>query len=123
MPEVPEVTNRIEHLLEQIELATGQEPLSEARRASWRYTWAAHVAIEFVDPNDSSDPLHVTTRTIFAHGLDFRSPRILERGCKVLITLQTDEGELQIPATVMHSTTSVGMPIVGVKFDLEKDLS
>jgi len=114
----PELKERINRLLEQTELATGQEPLSEARRASWRYTLLAPATVEFVDPVDSPKLLYVTTRTITAHSLDFRSPSVLERGQKLLITLDTDEGQLRIPATVVHSTESVGMPIVGVEFDL-----
>jgi len=50
--------------------------------------------------------------------LDFHSPRMLKRGSKILINLQSEEGELQIPATVIHSTESVGMPITRVIFDL-----
>ena len=119
MPKVAEVTKSIERLLEHIALSTGQKPASEYRRASWRYKWTAPAAVKLIDSNDSSEPLYVTTRTIFAQGLDFRSPRMLDRGCKVLITLETNEGELRIPATVMHSTKSVGMPIVGVAFDLD----
>ena len=117
MPKVAEVRKDIERLLEHIELSTGQKPASEYRRASWRYKWTAPATVKLMDSNDSSEPLYVTTRTIFAHGLDFRSPRMFERDCKVLITIETDEGELQIPATVVHYTESVGMPIVGVIFD------
>ena len=37
---------------------------------------------------------------------------------KVLIKFETDEGELEIQSTVIHCTESVGMPLVGVTFDL-----
>ena len=119
MPKVAEGRKDIEHLLEQIELSTGQEQVSTAKRATWRYAWTVPARVELVDSRDSSEPLYITTRSISAEGLDFRSPRALERDCKVLIILETDEGELQIPATVMHSTESVGMPITGVHFDLD----
>ena len=118
MPNIPELGESINRLLEQIEQASEQKPLSEARRASWRYTWATTATVELVDPEGPSEPLYVTTKSISAHSLDFRSPRALERGCKVMITLDTDQAQLRIPATVMHSTGSVGMPIIGVEFDL-----
>ena len=117
MPNVAEVKKDLERYLEQIELVTGQEQVPIAKRASWRYQWVTPVTVEFVDSKDSSEPLYATTRSISAQGLDFRSPRMLERGSKVLISLETDEGQLQIPATVMHSTESVGMPVTGVTFD------
>ena len=111
----------LNRLLGQIKLAAGQEEVEvpEAKRACWRYTWVAPGTVEFVDSKDSFEPLYITTSTISAQSLSFRSPRTFERGCKVLINLETDEGELKIPATVMHSTESVGMPIVGVTFDLD----
>jgi len=70
-------------------------------------------------PDDSSEPLFVTLGHISRDGLDFRSSRRLQPGQKVLVTLETDEGELQIPATVVHSTESVVRFVVGVKFDLQ----
>ncbi len=119
MPNVAEVTKHIGRLLEQIELASGQKQIPIAKRATWRHRWVTPATVEFVDSKDSSEPLYVTTRSISAQGLDFRSARMLDRGCKVLISLETDEGELQIRATVMHSTESVGMPVIGVTFDLD----
>ena len=119
MPKVTEVRKHINRLLEQIERSTNQEPRPDARRASFRYVWPAHATVELVDPDNSSEPLFVTLGHISRDGLDFRSSRRLEPNEKVLLTLETDEGELQIPATVAHSTVSVGGFVVGVKFDLE----
>ena len=119
MPQVAEVTKHIERLLEQIEISTGQAQAPTGKRATWRYGWVASARVELDDSRDSSEPLYITTRSISAEGLDFYSPHVFERDCKVLIILETDEGELQIPATVMHSTESVGMPITGVHFDLD----
>ena len=117
MPTVAELTKSIERLLEQIRSATGQEQGPLAKRAIWRHKWATAATLQVLDSEDSSEPLYVTTRTICAEGLDCYAAHKLERGCKVLINLGTDEGELQIPATVKHSIDSVGMPIVGVTFD------
>ncbi len=119
MPQVAEVTKHIERLLEQIECATGQKPAPEAKRASFRYIWPAHATVELVDPDNSSEPVFVTLGHISRDGLGFRSSRRLKVDQKVLVTLETDEGELQIPATVAHSTGSVAGFVVGVKFDLE----
>lgn len=109
---------RIDRLLKQIELSTGQKQIPDTKRSPWRYTWVVPATAEVVGSKDLSEPLHITTRTISAEGLDFHSPSMLEPDTKVLIKLDTDEGKLQIPATVIHSTVSVGMPLVGVTFDL-----
>ena len=114
------MTNQLLLFLEQIEFATEKEQVPIAKRAVWRHKWVTPVMVEFVNSKGSSELLYVVTRTISAEGLDFRSPRMLERGLKVLIFLETEEAQLQIPATVMHSTESVGMPIIGVKFHLEQ---
>ena len=117
MPKVTELKKHINRLLEQIELSTNQKPGPDARRASFRYTWPAHASVKLVGPDDSSEPLFVTLGHISRDGLDFRSSRRLQPDQKVLVTVETDEGELQIPATVVHSTESVVGFVVAVKFD------
>ena len=119
MSNAEEIKKRLGRLLKQIEFSTGQKQIPDTKRTPWRYTWVVPATAEFADPKNSSEPLYITTRTISAEGLDFHSPRALERGSKILIKLETEEGELQVPATVIHSTPSVGMPLVGVTFDLE----
>ena len=119
MPQVAELTKQIERLLEEIERSINQKPQNDARRASFRYVWPAHAAVELVDPDNSSGPLFVTLGHISRDGLDFRSPRRFQVDQKVLITLETDEGQLQIPATVVYSTQSVVKFATGVMFDLE----
>lgn len=49
MSDTAEPEQSIIRLLEQIELASGQKALSEARRAAWRYTWAIQATVELVD--------------------------------------------------------------------------
>ena len=75
--------------------------------------------VEPGDSEDSSELLYVTTHTISPTSLDFYSPRELEPNCKVVVTLETERGPLSIPATVIHAVTSVGRPLVAVRFDLE----
>ena len=108
---------QINRLLEQIETSTDQEPKSDARRASFRYVWPGHATVELIDSENSPEPLLVTVAHISRDGSDFRSPRKLEPNQKVLVTLETDQGQLQIPATVVHSTQSVLKFVIGVKFD------
>ena len=110
---------QIKRLLEQIKSSSNQTPQSDARRASFRYNWPGHAMVELVDPDTSSEPLFVTVGHLSQDGLEFRSSHELKPGQKVLVTLETDEGQLQIPATVVHSTQSVGRPIIAVKFDLQ----
>ncbi len=117
MTKVTEVKKHIDRLLEQIELSTNQKPGPDARRASFRYAWPAHASVKLVGPDDSSEPLFVTLGHISRDGLEFRSSRRLQRDQKVLVTVETDEGELQIPATTVHSTESIIGFVVGVKFD------
>jgi hypothetical protein len=119
MPKMTELRKRVNRLLEQIERTTGQKPQPDARRASFRYAWPARATVELVVRDNSSEPLFVTLGHISRDGLDFRSSRRFQPGQKVLVTLETDEGELQIPATVVHSTESVVRFVVGVKFDLQ----
>ena len=119
MPQVAELTKQIERLLEEIERTTEQTPVSDTRRASFRYVWPGHATVEFVDPDNVSEPLLVTVGHISRDGLDFRSQRRFQVDQKVLITLETNEGQLQIPATVVYSTQSVVKFATGVMFDLE----
>ena len=119
MSQVAELTKQIERLLEEIERTTEQAPVSDARRVSFRHVWPGHATVEFVGADNLSEPLFVTVGHISSDNLDFRSSRELEPGEKVLVTLETDQGQLQIPATVSHSTGSVAGFTVGVNFDLE----
>ena len=117
MSQVAELTKHIERLLEEIERTTEQTAVSEARRASFRYIWLAPITVKLVDSQSPSEPLLVTLGRISRYGLDFRSSQRLEVDQKVLVGLDTDEGELQIPSTVVHSSESVAGFTVGVKFD------
>ncbi|NIA08097.1 MAG: hypothetical protein GWP14_10780 [Actinobacteria bacterium] len=111
----------LEKLLEHIKQSTNQEPLDEARRSIWRYSWPVPATVEPIDADGSeksSEPIYVTIHYISAESVDFYSPRELEIDSKVVITLETKEGPLSIPATVLHSISSVGKPLVAVDFDL-----
>ncbi len=109
---------QINRLLELIEHSTNQKPQNDARRASFRYIWPGHATVQLVDSNGSSEPLFITLGHISRSGLEFRSTRRFQLDQKLLITLEIEEGQLQIPATVVHSTQSVLKFVIGVKFDL-----
>ena len=119
MPTAIEARTKFQRLLKQIKLCTGQEEMPECRRASFRLVWSAPAEIKPLNPNGFPSPLYARTRTISAHGLGFISPRELQLGQRVVITLEANEGEVQIPAMVVRLTPSVGMPTVGVTFDLD----
>ncbi len=121
MPSPVDLRNRVQGLLQQIELSTGQEQLPEMKRACTRYSWIAPATIEFIDHKDFSEPVFITTRPISAQSLEFRSSCMAKPGCEVLINLETDIGQLRIPATVIHSIASVGMSITAVKFHIEQE--
>ena len=107
----------LEKLLEYIERSTNQKPLDEARRNCWRYAWPAPAVVKLVETDDSeesSEPLYSTAHNISAEGMDFYSPRELEMSTKVVVTLETEDGHLSIPATVLNSISSVGKPLVSI---------
>ncbi len=109
---------QIDSLLNQIERSLHAGTQTDGRRDSFRYVWPGHAAVQLVDSNGSSEPLLVTVGHISRNSLDFRSPQRFKIDQKLLIILETDQGQLQIPATVMHTTESVLKFVIGVKFDL-----
>ena len=113
-----EMREQIDSLLEQIKQSLHKDAQIDTRRASFRYVWPGHASVQLVGPDESSEPLLVTVGHISRNSLDFRSPRRFHVDQKLLITLETDQGPLQIPATVMHTTESVLKFVIGVKFDL-----
>lgn len=120
---IEQITAGLAKLIEHIERSTDQTPLDEARRATWRYSWPAPATVKLVEAEgseESSDPLYVTVHNISAECVDFYSPHELEMDSKVVITLETEDGQLSIPATVLSCISSVGKPLVAVRFDLDE---
>ena len=120
VPKVTEARDRITRFFEQIERSRNGVPGPDARRTSFRYTWPTHATVRFVEPDEPSEPLFVTVSHISEDGLDFRCSRRLPLEQKLLVSMDTDEGEVQIAATVVHSTESVAGFVVGVRFDLRE---
>lgn len=63
-------------------------------------------------------PVFITIRDLSAGGSEFLSPHALVEGQKVNVTLELENDDVEIPATVVHCTGTIGMFKVGVKFDL-----
>ena len=112
--------DQLQRLLRHIKFRTGQRDKSEWRRDNFRFIWQVPAQVQLLDPDEGSEPIDVWTRTISASGIDFRSPRSLKRGQKVLITIEADDGHVQIRGTVMHSTDLISRHKVGVSLDLEE---
>ena len=110
----------LEELLNSIELSTGQKQVSDVRRAFWRYDWVGSATVKCMNPDGSSELLYVSVSRVSMRGLEFRCSSDLKCGDKLMITLLvSEEDDLEIPATVKHSTASVGRNVIGVEFDLE----
>jgi len=113
----------LEKLLKYIEESTRQEPQDDTRRQQWRYSWPAPATVKLADasePAESSDILYITLHNISAENVDFYSPRELEIDSKVTIILETEDGQLCVPGTVLHSISSVSKPLVAVRFELDE---
>ena len=120
MNQVADIRNWLVRLLKSIEFATGQKQIPDGRRCTWRYEWNSGATVRYMNSYGSFEELHVLTSHISPLGLDFLCSGELESGQKVVISLDTEDGGLEIPATVLHCTTSVGRNIIGVNFDLDQ---
>ena len=111
--------DQLQRLLRRVKFCSGQQDKSEWRRDNYRFILQVPAQVQILDPNEDQEPIDVLAGTISANGIDFRSPRALERGQKVLITLETNDGPVQVCGTVVHSTDMISRHKVGVKLDLE----
>ena len=115
-----ELKDQFERLIRHIKFYSGQKDKSEWRRDGHRFLWQVPAQVQVLDATDVAEPVDVWTGTISKSGLDFLSPRKLQRGQKVLITLEANNSQVQILGTVIHSTDLFSRDKVGVKFDLEE---
>ena len=113
-----DIKSRLEQLLNNIELTTGQKQVPDVRRSVWRYDWIGSATVSCIDSDDSPELLYVSVSRVSRAGLEFRCSSELECGQKVMIILELDDRDLEIPVTVKHSTASVGRYVIGVEFDL-----
>jgi len=108
----------MEKLVEQLRTSTSQNEQSEWRRKCWRMKFEAPGMAALECSSITDDPIYLTTHDINPDGLGFLCHHKLTIGQKLIINIETENGEIEIPATVMHCTTTVGMFKVGVHFDL-----
>ena len=111
--------DQLQRLLRRVKFCSGQQDKSEWRRDNHRFVWQVPAQVQLLDPNEDPEPIDVWLGTISASGIDFRSPRALKRGQKVLITLEAHDGHVQVCGIVVHSTDMISRHKVGVKLDLE----
>ena len=116
---VVKTREQMARFIEQIRCEISPLERSDGRRAHWRFAYAIPAAVELEDPPVLGEPIYITTRDISVDGLGFVSHYNLRPGQKVLICVDANGSQLEVPATVMHSTISVGMYKVGVEFDFD----
>jgi c-di-GMP-binding flagellar brake protein YcgR len=115
---VVETKGQMRKLMDQLLDSYPQSIFPEHRRGQFRLVVALPARVEMVENKSTHDPIYVTTCDISAEGSGFLSPRELKLRQKVMLNIETDIGEIEIFATVIHCTGTVGMNKVGVKFDL-----
>jgi len=111
-----ETQSQMKRLVDQLQSGSGQAKGSEWRRTEWRLSIAIPGAVGA--DGAQTEPLYVTTRDISVGGTGFLSFHPLKLNLKVVVLLDTELGEIEIPATVVHCTGSVGAYKIGVRFDL-----
>lgn len=112
---------QMETVIARIQQTTHQQEHSDMRRDQWRLRFGTPGTATQDDGLPVSEPIYISTQDISTGGLGFLANRELKSGQKLLITIETDFGDIEIPATVMHSTTTIGGNKVGVRFDLGDD--
>jgi c-di-GMP-binding flagellar brake protein YcgR len=115
---VVETKSHMVRLVEQLRASTAQEDRQEGRRKNWRLVFATPGSLEVDGEAKSSEPIYITTRDISSGGLGFLCRRPLEIGRKLVLYIETDNGEVEVAGTVRHCTATVGMYKIGVEFDL-----
>ncbi len=115
---VVETKGQMYKLVEQLRDAYPQSILPEYRRNHFRLVMALPARVEIKENKGTNDLIYVTTCDISTDGLGFLSPKSLKPKQKLVVNIETEIGEVEVPATVIHCTGTVGMNKVGVKFDL-----
>jgi hypothetical protein len=115
---VVETKSQMRRLVEQLRAISQEPERSDDRRGRWRLMFATLGVIEVEENAGSNDPVYITTRDISDDGLGFLTRNKLDPGQKLLMNMETDLGDVEVPATVVHCTGTVGMFKIGVKFDL-----
>jgi hypothetical protein len=115
---VVETKDQMYKMMDQLREYYPQSILPEHRREEFRLVMALPARVELLERKGVGDPIYVTTSDISTEGMGFLSPKKLEIHQKVVMNIETDIGEVEVAATVVHCTGTVGMNKIGVKFDL-----
>jgi len=120
-PVVVKTRDQMARFVEQIEHQTSQEQRPDYRRGLWRLLYIAPGTVELEEPLSSGEAIYMTSRDISVEGMGFVSHSSFKKGQRIVITLDTPEGQLEIRGSVMHSkpTISMGTYVTGVKFEYE----
>ncbi len=115
---VVETKSQMRRLVDQLRVSCEQPEPSGDRREKWRLMFATLGVVEVEENAAVNDPIYITTRDISPEGLGFLTQKKLEPGRKLILNVETDIGDVEVPGTVVHCTGTVGMFKIGVKFDL-----
>jgi hypothetical protein len=112
-----ETQEQMELLIEQLQPSTSQTHPSDGKRKNWRRIYETPGTLELKSNLGNSDPIFISIRDINKEGLGFFSRCRLIVGQKFIINMAIGDGEIEVPAAVIHCTETFGMFKVGVKFD------
>ena len=108
-------------VIARIQQTTHQRKHSDTRRHQWRLRFGTPGTATADDGSVSAESIYISTQDISASGLGFIANRDLKPGQTLLVTIETDFGDIEIPCTVMHSTVTIGGHKVGVQFHLSDE--
>jgi len=113
-----ETRSQMERVVKQMKKAAKAVEKSEWRRKHWRLNVDVPGTVEMQENPKTADPLTITTRNISEEGLGFWSDQPIPKGCKILATIETDQGTVEVRGSITHCTGIIGRFMVGVLFDL-----
>ena len=116
-----ETVGQVRKFIDRLYALTNQHASSEVKRGQWRMTYVAdgQVNVACEDNESEEEPIYITTKDISVNGLGFMTKKKFQRGQKLIIRIEVDEGEeIELEGVVVHCTASVGMYKVGVKLSL-----
>jgi hypothetical protein len=112
-----ETKEQMERVVEQLKSSPLQNALPERRRNRWWMTYHTPGTVEMGDGSGNLQPIYMAIHDISMEGLGFLSHKPLISGQKLVINLETDNGEIEVCDTVVHCTETLGKFKIGVKFD------
>lgn len=115
---VVETKSHLAKLVEQLQAGPPAEEGPGARRKHWRLKFATPGSLAGDPSLATNEPVYMTTHDISAGGVGFLCRNELEPGQRLVLLIETDIGDVEVPGIVRHCTATVGMYKVGIEFDL-----